>query len=126
MTRRELLQRFGIGAAIVPIISGTPLMDAPAKLIEVPNIEPVTIEPALNPRYLLEEADRVSATVIFRTRDGMTFTFQCDTFVTEATPSFGDVTDLSSDAPHVYRRFLPPSEITWRLRGQLTGRPKFL
>lgn len=39
LNRRDLLKKFGIGAAIVPIIGGVPEMEAKASLIEVPRVE---------------------------------------------------------------------------------------
>jgi len=39
MNRRELLQFFGIGATITPMVCGAPVVQAAAKLLAVPNVE---------------------------------------------------------------------------------------
>lgn len=39
MNRRQLLQFFGIGATITPVVGGAPLVEAAAKLLAVPNVE---------------------------------------------------------------------------------------
>ena len=39
MKRRDLLQLFGVGAAVVPIIGGLPVPEAQASLIEVPKVK---------------------------------------------------------------------------------------
>ena len=39
MNRRTLLQMFGIGTTITPVVGGAPLIEAAAKLLAVPEIE---------------------------------------------------------------------------------------
>lgn len=39
--RRDLLKYFGIGATIVPVLGGAPLLEQPAKLIAEPRLAPI-------------------------------------------------------------------------------------
>lgn len=41
MDRRELLKFFGIGTVITPVLGGQPVIEASAKLLAEPNIQPV-------------------------------------------------------------------------------------
>lgn len=48
MNRRELLQMFGIGTTITPVVGGAPLVEAAAKLLAVPSIDIVQSKPFPN------------------------------------------------------------------------------
>ena len=43
INRRDLLKYFGIGSTIVPVLGGVPKIEAPARLISEPEIEPVKL-----------------------------------------------------------------------------------
>ena len=43
LSRRTLLQFFGIGATITPVVGGAPVVDAAAKLLAVPSVEPLIL-----------------------------------------------------------------------------------
>jgi hypothetical protein len=119
--RRDLLKLFGIGATVVPLIGGTPEMDAPAKLIEVPKLEPVSIA-ATDPREILESLGKHEMIVSFKSQDGRTTVFRADTFVTEYSiqaPPPISITDVKSARPPSIIPYL--GSLQWELRGVLCG-----
>lgn len=58
MNRRKLLQLFGVGATVVPIIGGAASLDTPAKLIEVPKLD--LLPPLPMPSLSLGEDVRIT------------------------------------------------------------------
>jgi hypothetical protein len=44
MDRRQLLQFFGIGTVITPMLNGTPLVEAAASLLAVPQVQPLVTD----------------------------------------------------------------------------------
>lgn len=83
MTRRSFAQMFGIGASVVPLIGGIPEVAAEAKLIAVPQVEPVSLHTSSDMHAMANEVlggANASITVDIRTKKGERFRFTADSF----------------------------------------------
>ncbi len=126
MQRRDLLKLFGVGATIVPVIGGVPELEAPAKLIELPSLEPVKLAPwsgvASIPKGLPQKG--YITVDFFDQQQGHHWRIRANSLVISSRASVIDVTS-SINSP--YREFMPDPEptIEWELKGVCTGTVKF-
>lgn len=85
MQRRDLLKLFGIGASIAPIVNGMPRIEAAANLIELPKVEPVSLESAMPNGaindFLNSHARECDIRVSIRAASGTVYHFKGATFV---------------------------------------------
>jgi len=109
MNRRELLKRFGVGTAIVPLVGGVPELQAEAKLIEEPKVElaktltSITTEANINgARY---GPGRHAITVHIKPEVGPGIRFSATAFVTESSIEYLTFTGLrlTEHAPYSER-----------------------
>lgn len=115
--RRDLLKAFGVGATVVPVIGGVPEIATPAKLIEVPKLEPVTLEKSSGP-FL--GGERCAITVDIVTETGKHFRFEAESFDVSVSRRMIDVTDYRSRDP--YPRMAPgPFAGMFTLSGTFDG-----
>lgn len=124
--RRDLLKFFGIGATVVPVVGGVPKVEAPARLIAEPKVEPLEVVPA---DVKVEDFARnigyqkTHLTVFARTEKGQTYRFDADTFVVNA-----ELEVLGYQDPEVIRSGLgymklAPGRVRvgWKMTGECTG-----
>ena len=117
--RRDILKLFGVGAAVVPLVEGKPLVEAPAQLVTVPEVkilEPpaplVTGAQAMSNMFC--QGEDVTMHVRFTSKDGVV-DFAARTFITRMDTHLVDVTAHGGPRRAIPARGL----IEWELRGQL-------
>jgi hypothetical protein len=116
MERRDFFKLFGAGATIVPLIGGVPEVAVPAKLIEVPKIEPVQY-PALETKGIpLASHDPCAITVTITTPDGKTYRMSAKTFVAKV-----DVSSIPYGWGDVHQMIVPCHNVSWNMEGVFTG-----
>jgi hypothetical protein len=117
MNRRDLMKYFGIGATIVPVIGGVPEIRAPAKLIVVPQVNPVEVVSSHNHTdFMKQRPGPFRMTVDFEDDGGRHFQYTAKTFVINYKVERIDVTSFSN-VP--FRQQMGgPTGITWTLEGQ--------
>jgi hypothetical protein len=126
MNRRDILKLFGAGAAIVPIIGGTPDISAEARLIEPAKIIPApasSIEGSVVYPGMFDLREPVSLTVIIERPSGQrqviqgkTFILKCDYTLKEFTSPIGPVEVIADRHPR----------IRWALEGEFAVTPMTL
>lgn len=118
------MKRFGIGAAIVPLVGGVPEVSNAATLIEVPKLQPLIAPTEV---ISLPPLNReVSIVVTITEQTGHVYQFRAESFALDSQVSRIDVTDHSGSGS--YRKFIPGYEqLEWTLRGRLLahGQAKF-
>ena len=118
--RRELLNLFGIGASIVPIIGGLPKAEAAARLLEVPKVElaPLSEGDALISSFFQNRRQVFEVDVIIR-ENGWRIRFQARTFLVKAER---EVVACSSPWDIPSRVFSPGTTSSeWALTGACIG-----
>lgn len=119
-SRRDLLKYFGAGATIVPVLAGVPNIEAPAKLIEEPRIQPVELATMQDIPFARGWArEQIFITVDIASKRGH-YRFQADSFLADVRSEPIDVT--AYDSPN--RQFIPgPMEpVRWTLSGVCLGK----
>ncbi len=121
LNRRDLLKFFGIGATIVPVIGGAVKTELPARLIEVPKVEPaeqlsVEMDPEalLTSLFLQRRIFQVTVEGDFGINDEpRRCRFYARSFLTEMQQDLIDINCRSG-----YREFIPGLQSgEWSLKG---------
>ncbi len=120
LNRRDLLKFFGIGATIVPVIGGAVKTELPARLIEVPKVEPAAAierDDLLEHLFIQRKIFRVIVEGEFGTQPRRT-RFYARSFLTHFDQEAIDITAPGEQ----YRRFMPGwQSAEWTLRGCCLG-----
>jgi hypothetical protein len=114
LNRREILQLFGVGAAVVPIIGGAPEMAATARLVEVPRVEPcISTNPYPQVKQIRMETGGRYRMTLTALHDS--FLIEGDTFLTDLSYESLKVTDFSGRAVDT---ILSQQRLRWTLSGE--------
>jgi hypothetical protein len=120
LNRRDLLRFFGIGATIVPVIGGAAKLDSPARLIEVPKVEPAaTLETddLLEHLFIQRKIFRVTVEGEFG-QQPRRCKFYARSFLVDMCQETIDITDPGDQ----HRRFMPGVQSAdWTLKGCCLG-----
>ena len=130
MNRRSLLQLFGIGSAVVPLVNGMPEISAPAKLIEELKLEPIELPKFVSTHSLAGTGvsnlmglgpQPVGITLIVKTADGKEFQLNAKSFITKV--DLGTVS-MPYENTMLMRKYV--QSVSWNVDGTFYGDPRDL
>lgn len=122
MERRNFLKLFGAGTAIVPVVSGLPLLAAEARLIEEPKIElfdkiPDSFGDANVRSNIFNLEGKYGITVIFEHESGKRLVMQGETFVLETKYEMKNF--YSERYQYPIKGVAHNDRVEWTLKGQM-------